>query len=59
MDKVNPNNENETKSDIFPYFYSTLTSFSIGRKILKSFNDFYDWHLSTALQNSAQTSKIK
>ena len=33
MTKVNPNNGNETKSEIFHGIYSNLTSF---------FNDFYD-----------------
>ena len=32
--KVNPNNRNETKSDIYPETYSSLTSFFTGRKIL-------------------------
>ena len=33
--KLNPTNRNETKSDIFHETYSNLTSFFIGRKILK------------------------
>ena len=39
---MNLSNANETKSDIFSWTYSNLTSFFIGRKILKYFNDFYD-----------------
>ena len=41
MAKVNKNNGNETKSDIFHGTYSNLTSFYFGRKILKYFKDFY------------------
>ena len=44
MTKVNSNNGNETKSDIFHGTYSNLASFFIGRKILKYFNDFFNWH---------------
>ena len=40
MTKVNLNNGNETKSDIFHGTCSNLTSFFIGRKILKYFNGF-------------------
>ena len=41
MTKVNPNNGNETKSDIFPWdiFKSDVTS-SFCQKILKQFNNF-------------------
>ena len=42
MTKVNPNNGNETKSDIFYGTYSNLTLFSFGRKLLKYFNDFFN-----------------
>ena len=42
MSKVNPDNGNETKLDIFHGTYFNLTSFFVGRKILKYFNDFYD-----------------
>ena len=38
--KVNANNGNKTKSDIFYGTYSNLTSFFIGHKILKYFNNF-------------------
>ena len=41
MTKVNPNNANEAKSDIFPWniFKSDTISFFY-QKILKYFNDF-------------------
>ena len=50
MTKVNPNHENETKSEVFlqDKFKSGITS--IGHKMLKKFNDFYDWHLSISFQ---------
>ena len=32
--------------------YLNFTSFSIGHKIMKYFNDFYNWHLSISLQTS-------
>ena len=50
MTKVNPNNGNETKLDNFHETYSKLTSLFICRKILKYFNNFYNWHLSISLQ---------
>ena len=50
MIKVYLNNGNETKPDIFHGAYSNLISFFIGHKILKYFNDFYNWYLSTSLQ---------
>ena len=50
MTKVNLNNGNETKSDIFHGTHLNLTLVFIGRKILKYFIDFYDWHLSISLQ---------
>ena len=59
MTTVNPNNGNETKSDIFCGTYSNLTLIFTGRKILKYFNDFYNCHLSISLQKLAQTSKLK
>ena len=59
MTKVNPNNGNEIKSDIFHGTYSNMTSFFIGRKILKYLNDFYIWHLSISLKKEAQTAKRK
>ena len=42
MTKVNPNNRNETKSDIFPWDINQSDIIYIGRKILKYFNDFYN-----------------
>ena len=50
MTKVNPNNGNEAKSDVFYRTYSNLTSFFVGRKIIKYFNDFLNWHISFSLQ---------
>ena len=38
--KMNPNTST----------YSNLTLFFIGHKIIKCFNDFYNWHLSISLQ---------
>ena len=35
--------------------YSSLMSFFIGRKMLKYFNDFFDWHLSISLHKWVQT----
>ena len=49
MTKVNPNNGNETKSDIFHETYSNLTFF-IGHTTLKPYSDFYNWHFSISLQ---------
>ena len=50
MTKVNPNNGNETKSDIFPWdIFKSVISFHCSQK-LKYFNDFYNWHLSISLQ---------
>ena len=59
MTKVNSNNENETKPDIFYEAYSNMTSLFTDSKILKYFNDFYNWHLSILLQKWAQKSKVK
>ena len=50
MTKVNPNNGNETKSDIFPRDIFKSDIIFIGRKILKYFSDFYNWHFSISLQ---------
>ena len=45
MTKVNPNDGNETKSDIFHGTYSNLTLFFIGQKVLKYLTRFWkaDW----------------
>ena len=37
--------------------YSNLTSFFIGPKILKTFNDVHNWHLSITLQEWAKTKR--
>ena len=50
MTKVNPNNGNERKSDIFQrdIFRSGIIFF--GHKMLQYFNDFYNLHFSISLQ---------
>ena len=45
MTKVNPNNGNEIKSDIFPWDIFKSDVMFIGCKILKYFRDFDNWHL--------------
>ena len=55
MTKVNPNNGNEIKSDIFPRGIFISDIIFIGHKILKYLNDFYDWHFSISLQKRAQS----
>ena len=50
MTKVNPSNGNETKSDIFPMEILKFDIIFIGHKILKYFNNFYNWHFSISLQ---------
>ena len=50
LTKVNPNNGNETKSDIFPWNIFKSDIIFIGRKILKYLNDFYNWYFSISLQ---------
>ena len=59
MTKVNPNNRNETKSDIFPWDIFKSSIIFIGRKIIKYFNDFYNWHFSISLWKWAQSSKVR
>ena len=44
---------------LFHETYSNLTLFFIGRKILKYFKDFYNWHFSISLQKRAQSSRVK
>ena len=57
MTKVNPNNGNETKSDIFPWdIFKSVISFHCSQK-LKYFNDFYNWHLSISLQKGVHQVK--
>ena len=50
MTKVNPNNRNKTRSDIFRRDIFKSDIIFIGRKILKYFNNFYDWHFPISLQ---------
>ena len=57
MTKVNPSNGNETKSDILPMDILKFDIVFIGRKILKYFNYFYNWHFSISLQKWAQSRK--
>ena len=45
ISKVNPNNENETKSDIFPRDIFKPDIIFIFPEILKCFKDVYNWHL--------------
>ena len=52
MTKVNSNNVNETKSDIIHGTYSNLALFFVVRKILKYFNNFFNWHLSISVSIS-------
>ena len=59
MTKMNPNNGNKTKSDIFPWDIFKSGIVFIGCKILKYFKDFYNWHFSISLQKWAQSSKVK
>ena len=54
LNKVMETKQNQT---FFHESYSNLISFFIGHKILKCFNNFYNWHLSILVQKSAQTSK--
>ena len=54
LNKIMETKQNQT---LFHESYSNLISFFIGHKILKCFNNFYNWHLSILVQKSAQTSK--
>ena len=38
---------------LFNGTYSNLALFFVGHKILKYFNDFYNWHLSVSLEKEA------
>ena len=51
MTKVNPKNGNEIKSDIFPWDIFKSGIIFIDRKILKYFNNFYNWRFSISLQS--------
>ena len=50
MTKMNSNNENETKPDIFPWNVFKSGNIFHCRKILNDFDDFYNWHFSISLQ---------
>ena len=45
MNKVNPNNGNETKADNFPRDILKSDIIFHWLQILKYFNEFYNWHL--------------
>ena len=59
MTKVNLNNGNETKSDIFLWDIFKSDIILHGRNILKYLNDFYHWPFSISLQKWARTIKVK
>ena len=59
MTKVSRNNGSGTKSDIFPQDIFKSDNIFIGHKILKYFNDFYNWHFSISMQKLVQSSKVK
>ena len=61
MTKINPNNGNERKSNIFPMgrIQTSNFPFFIVRKILKYLNDFYNWHFSISLQKLVRKCKKK
>ena len=59
MAKVIPNNGNKTKSYIFLRGIFQSDAIFIVRKMLKYFNDFYNWYFSISLQEWAQSSKVK
>ena len=59
MTKVNLNNGNETKSDVFLWDIFKSDIILHGRNILKYLNDFYHWPFSISLQKWAQTIKVK
>ena len=48
-----PKDGNETNHTFFHGTYSSLTKFFICYKMLKYFNDFYNWHFSIPWQVSA------
>ena len=52
MTKVNPNNKNDTKSDVFSWviFKSEMP---------KYFSDFHKWHFSILFQTCTKNIKIK
>ena len=58
MTKVNPNNGNETKSDIFPWDIFKSKNF-LNQNILKYFNDFQSWKFSILWLKWTQTIETK
>ena len=50
MTNLNPTMEMKQNQTFFHETYLNLTSFFIGRKILKYLNDFYNKHFSISLQ---------
>ena len=61
MTTVNPNSENETKSEVFSWdiLKSDIIFYWSQKNIYIYFNDFYNWHLSISLQKWEQTGKRK
>ena len=55
MTKLNSNNGNETKADIFSWTYSNLTPYHF----LKYFNGLSNWNFSVLRLQGAQTIKMK
>ena len=58
MTAVSTDDGNETKSDIFPWDIF-LKSICFGRKILKYFNDFFNWHLKIKWDLCKSDSNLK
>ena len=57
MTKVNPNNGNETSSDIFSWdIFKSDIIFHWSQNI---FDDFYNWHLLISLQKWPQRGELK
>ena len=59
LTKVNLNNGNDTKSDIFPRDVFKSDIIFIGHKMLKYLNGFYNWHFSISLQEWSQSCQVK
>ena len=50
MAKINPNNGNGTKQDIFLLdIFKSVIIFFWSQKILKCFNDFSNWYFSISI----------
>ena len=59
MSRVNPNNRNETKPDIFSWdIFKSQIIFHCSQKTKIYFHNFNNWHLSISLQKWVET-KIK